>query len=197
MKNIILSSLWKCYNIITMASGETPVYDLPYPVNADPVNVAGDIQSLAERIEVILPTLGLPYHTVEVTNDSGVTINKADPVYISGFNNTSGKPEISKSQASDITTFPVIGLAQSAIGSGSDGVVVISGVFTGVNTGSYTTGDLLYVGSSGGLTATQPITATTNSGVVGVVSKSNVNGTILVGAFKGNGTWGSVKAGLA
>lgn len=180
-----------------MASGETTIYDIPYPVNADPVDVAGDIQALAERIEVILPTIGLPYHTIEVTNLSGATINKADPVYISGFNIGSGKPEITKSQASDITTFPVIGLAQSAIGDESDGVVVISGVFTGVNTSTYTAGDTLYVGSSGGLTATQPITATTNSGVVGVVSKSNLNGTILVGSFKGNGTWGSMKAGLA
>jgi hypothetical protein len=163
-----------------MASGETTVFDLPYPINSDPVNVAGDIQSLAERIEVILPTLGLPYHTLEVTNDSGVSIAKGDPVYISSFNNTSGKPEVTKSQASDITTFPVVGLAQSAIGDGNDGVIVISGVFTGIDTASYTVGDILYVGSSGGLTATQPITATTNSGAVGVISKANINGTILV-----------------
>jgi hypothetical protein len=139
----------------------------------------------------------LPYHTLEVTNDSGVSIAKGDPVYISSFNNTSGKPEVTKSQASDITTFPVVGLAQSAIGNGNDGVIVISGVFTGIDTASYTVGDILYVGSSGGLTATQPITATTNSGAVGVISKANINGTILVGSFKGNGTWGSMKAGLA
>jgi hypothetical protein len=180
-----------------MASGETTVYDLPYPVNSDPVNVAGDIQSLAERIEVILPTLGLPYHTLEVTNNSGVSIAMGDPVYISGFNSTSGKPRITKSQASTIATFPVVGLAQSAIGNGSDGVIVISGVFTGINTSSFAVGALLYTATSGGLTSTQPISATTNSAVVGVVSKSNVNGTILVGAFRGNGTWGSMKAGLA
>lgn len=176
---------------------ETPVYDIPYPLPSSPVDVAGDLQALAERIEVILPTIGLPYHTIEVTNNSGITINKADPVYISGFDNTSGKPEITKSQASDITTFPVVGLAQTAIGDEADGVVVISGVFTGVNTSTYTVGDPLYVGLSGGLTATQPITETTNSGVVGVVSKSNINGVILVGTFRGNGTWGSMKAGLA
>lgn len=180
-----------------MASGETTIYDLPFPVNSDPVNVASDIQALAERIEVILPTLGLPYHTLEVTNDSGISIAKGDPVYISSFNNTSGKPEVTKSQASSISTFPVVGLAQSAIGDGSDGVIVISGVFTGIDTSSFAVGDLLYTATSGGLTATQPISATTNSAVVGVVSKSNVNGTILVGAFRGNGTWGSMKAGLA
>lgn len=180
-----------------MASGETTTYDLPYPVDTDPVNVAGDIQSLAERIEVVLPTIGLPYHTIEVTNDSGVSITKADPVYISGFNSTTGKPRITKSQASTIGTFPVIGLAQSTISSGTDGVVVISGVFTGVNTASYSVGARLYVGTSGGLTTTQPITTTTNSGVIGIVAKSNASGIIIIGSFKGNGTWGAMKAGLA
>ena len=76
-----------------MASGETITYDLPYPVASDPVNVHEDIQSLAEAIDTILPTLGLPYHTIEVTNNSGSTITKGYPVYVSGFNNTSGKPE--------------------------------------------------------------------------------------------------------
>jgi len=180
-----------------MATGETTIYDLPYPINADPVDVAGDIQSLAERLEAVLPTIGLPYHTIEVTNASGISINKGDPVYISGFNNTSGKPQITKSQASNIATFPVIGLATTAIGTGTDGTVIISGVFSGIDTLAYSAGDLLYVGTSGGLTDTQPITATTNSGVVAVVTKSDVNGIIIVGAFKGNGTWGSLKAGLA
>ena len=178
-----------------MATGETTVYDLPYPVNSDPVNVAGDIQSLAERIEFILPSIALPYHTLEVVNNSGVSIAKGDPVYISGFGTS--KPRITKSQASTIATFPVVGLAQSAIGNGSDGVIVISGVFTGIDTSSFAVGALLYTATSGGLTSTQPITATTNSSVVAVVSKANINGTVLVGAFRGNGTWGSMKAGLA
>jgi hypothetical protein len=180
-----------------MASGETAVYDLPYPVDSDPVNVAGDIQSLAERIEFIIPTITLDNVTIEVTNVSGVSITKGDPVYISGFNNTSGKPQVTKSQANILGTFPVIGLAQSTINNSTDGVVIVSGVFTGVNTSSYSAGARLYVGSTGGLTATQPITATTSSGVVGIVAKSNASGTILIGTFKGNGTWGSMKAGLA
>ena len=176
---------------------ETLNYDIPYPTNSSPVDVAGDLQALAERIDIVLPTIGLPFHTFECTNNSGVSIAMGDPVYISGFNSTSGKPRITKSQASTIATFPVVGLAQSAIGNGSDGVIVISGVFTGIDTSSFAVGALLYTATSGGLTATQPISATTNSAVVGVVSKSNVNGTILVGAFRGNGTWGSMKAGLA
>jgi len=176
---------------------QTPVYEIPYPTNSSPVDVAGDLQALAERVEVILPTIGLPLFTLEVTNNSGASITKGSPVYISGYDAVYGKTEITKSQASDITTFPIAGLAQSAIGNGSDGVIVLSGVFNGIDTSSFTAGDMLYVGASGGLTATQPISATTNSGVIGVVSKSNVNGTILVGVIKGNNTWGSMKAGLA
>ena len=34
-----------------MATGATTIYDIPYPILTDPVNVHEDIQSLAERIE--------------------------------------------------------------------------------------------------------------------------------------------------
>ena len=64
-----------------------------------------------------------------------------------------------------------------------------------LNTSSYTVGDILYVASGGGLTATQP---GSGSGAVGVVLKVNASlGAIMVGQPKGNGTWGSMKAGLA
>ena len=170
---------------------ETAIYDLPYPTDASPVDVAGDLQALAERIEAVLPSLGLPYFTHEVRNNSGVTIAKGDPVYVTGF---STKTTVAKSVATDITTFPVIGLATTSITNGSDGVVIVSGVFSDVNTSSYTAGNILYVATAGGLTTTQP---TTGSGAVGVVLKAHATtGVILVLGSKGNGTWGAVKAGL-
>jgi len=176
-----------------MATGITPIYDLPYPVLSDQVNVHEDIQSLAEQLELILPTIGLPYQTLEVTNTSGSAIAKGDPVYISGFGTS--KPTVAKSVSTDIATFPVVGLAQAAIANTNDGVIVISGVFSGVNTNSYNVGNILYVGTTGGLTATQP---TAGSGAVAVVAKKNSStGILLVGQPKGNGTWGSLKAGLA
>jgi hypothetical protein len=176
-----------------MATGVTPIYDLPYPVLSDQVNVHEDIQSLAEQLELILPTLGLPYQTIEVTNSSGVSIAKGDPVYISGFGTS--KPTVAKSVSTNLATFPVIGLAQAAIANTNDGVVVISGVFSSINTNSYEAGNILYVGTTGGLTATQP---TAGSGAVAIVAKkSSSAGILLVGQPKGNGTWGSLKAGLA
>jgi hypothetical protein len=171
---------------------ETTNYDLPYPLAADPVNVHEDIQVLAEAIDAILPDLGLPYLTLEVSNTSGVTITKGDPVYIIGHGAT--KPRVAKSDASTLSTFPVIGLAEATMTNTSDGVVVLTGVFNGVDTSSYTAGDRLYVAAGGGLTTTQP---TTGGGVIGVVAKSAASGTIIVGANKGNGTWGSMKAGLS
>jgi hypothetical protein len=170
---------------------ETAIYDLPYPTDASPVDVAGDLQALAERIEAVLPSLGLPYFTHEVRNNSGATIAKGDPVYVTGF---STKTTVAKSLGNTLATFPVIGLATTSIANGSDGVVIVSGVFSDINTSSYTAGNILYVATAGGLTTTQP---TTGSGAVGVVLKANATtGVILVLGSKGNGTWGAVKAGL-
>ena len=177
--------------IIVIMPNETLIYDLPFPTQSDPVDVASDIQSLAERIEAVLPSLGLPYFTHEVKNVSGATIAKGDPVYVTGF---STKTTVAKSVATDLTTFPVIGLATTAITNGSDGVVIVSGIFSDVNTSSFTAGNRLYVGTTGGLTATQPAGG---SGVTGVVLKANsTTGIILVTPSKSNGTWGAVKAGL-
>ena len=175
-----------------MASGETITYDLPYPILTDPVNVHEDIQSLAEAIDAILPTIGVAYHTLEVRNASGVSITKGDPVYISGY---STKPTIAKANASTIGTFPVVGLAQSNIGNATDGVIVVSGIFSNINTNSYTAGNVLYVAAGGGLTATKP---TSNAVSVGIVGKSNsTTGIIIVTSPKSvAATWGALKEGL-
>jgi Uncharacterized conserved protein (DUF2190) len=175
-----------------MATGATNTYDLPYPVLSDPVNVHGDIQSLAERIESVILNIGLPFISLEVRNNSGVSIAKGTPVYISGYLT---KPTIAKSDSDDLTTFPVIGITQSAITNGSDGVIIVFGVFENINTSSYTAGEILYVANGGGLTDTIP---TGGSGAVAVVAKSHATtGVIIVGQPKGNGTWGSLKNGLA
>ena len=39
------------------------------------------------------------------------TLTKGDPVYVSGFNNGEGKPEVLKADASDSSKMPVVGLA--------------------------------------------------------------------------------------
>lgn len=173
---------------------ETTNYDLPFPLASDPVNVHEDIQNLAETIDDLLIDIGLPFHRLEVVNNTGSTITKASPVYISGFGTS--KPRIAKSDASTSATFPVIGLTESQITNGSDGTVILSGVFTDVNTSAFTSGNRLYTNTGGGLTSTQPAFPN-SSGVIGVVAKAATSGIIIVGASKGNGTWGSMKVGLS
>jgi|688.fasta_scaffold26821_12 hypothetical protein len=176
-----------------MASGQTSTYDLPFPLSTDPVDVHGDIQSLAEAIDLMLPEIvGVSYHTLEVRNVSGVSITKGDPVYISGY---STKPTIAKANASTIGTFPVVGLAQSNIGNSTDGVIIVSGVFSSINTNSYTAGNVLYVAAGGGLTATKPAS---NVVTVGVVAKSDsTTGVIIVTSPRSRAsTWGALKEGL-
>lgn len=175
-----------------MATGATTTYDLPYPLLTDPVNVHEDIQSLAERIEDVISNVGLPFISLEVRNTTGATIAKGTPVYISGY---STKPLIAKCDSDDLATFPMIGITQAAISTGTDGVIIVSGVFENINTSSYAAGEILYVANGGGLTDTIP---TGGSGAVAVVAKSNAStGIIVVGQPKGNGTWGSMKAGLS
>ena len=168
----------------------TTIYDLPYPVASDPVDIVGDIQSLAERIESVLVAAESNI-TIEVTNSSGATISKGDPVYLTGHTGT--KPQVTK--LTNTMNYPMLGLAKDAFATATDGVVVISGIFSNVNTSSYTAGNILYTGTSGGLTATQP---TTGGTAVGVVAKSHATtGVIIVGKPTGNGSWAALKAGLA
>jgi hypothetical protein len=168
---------------------ETSIYDFPYPVASDPVDIVGDIQSLAERMESVLFAAESNI-SIEVTNSSGVSIAKGDPVYISG---PGTKPQVTK--LTNTMNYPMLGLAKDVFATATDGVVVISGIFSNVNTSSYTAGNILYTGTSGGLTATQPATGGT---AVGVVAKSHATtGVIIVGKPTGNGTWAALKAGLA
>ena len=163
-------------------------YSIPYPEGTDPVNVHGDIRSLVERLEVVLPPLGVSYFQIQVLNDSGSTLAAGTPVYATGYTT---KTTIAKSLPS--TTNPILGLTKTSIANGSDGIVVVAGVMENINTSGFSNGDVLYIGSSGGLTATRP---TTGSGAVGIVAHAAAEGIIIVEA-KGNGTWGALKSGLA
>jgi hypothetical protein len=170
-------------------AAETTVFDLPYPLPTDNVDVAGDFAALAQRLDLVLQTIAI--QDQEVLNISGVQINKGDPVYITGF---SSKPTIAKCQATDLTTFPIAGFALTNIPNNSESEILLSGVLTNINTSSFAAGDILYVGNSGGLTNS----TASGSGPIGIVLSSNATtGSIIFGSLKGNGTWGSLKAGLA
>lgn len=171
-----------------MATGNSQVYSIPYPLSSDSVNVHGDVQSLVERLEVILPPLGVSYFQIQVLNDSGVAVTAGTPVYATGYTT---KTTIAKSLPS--TNNPILGLTKTSIADDSEGIVVVAGVMENINTSGFSNGDVLYVGETGGLTNIRP---EAGSGAVGIVAHAASEGIIIVEA-KGNGTWGALKSGLA
>ena len=50
-----------------MASDATQIFDLPFPTSNDPVNVHGDIQALAEQVDLVLQTIAI--QDTEVRNN--------------------------------------------------------------------------------------------------------------------------------
>lgn len=167
----------------------TQQYGLPYPEASDPVNVHGDIKSLADKLTAVLPLAS--YSQLAVMNDSGQGIGAGWPVYVTGYSTVDGVGKTLVAKATSNTTQPILGLAKTPIPNGDDGIVVVSGVLENINTTSFAAGDILYAGPSGGLTTVQDV-----GGAVGVVVHNSENGIIVVEA-KGNGTWGALKAGLA
>jgi hypothetical protein len=171
-----------------MATGESGTYDLPYPLGEDPVNVHGDIKQLVEKLEIILPPLGVGYFQIPVINNSGSSLLAGDPVYTTGFTT---KTNVAKALSSTIS--PILGLMKTPLANGSEGIAVVAGVLEQINTSSFEDGAVLYVGESGGLTDVRPA----NGGAaVGLVAHSASSGIIIVEP-KGNGTWGALRDGLA
>lgn len=117
---------------------------------------------------------------LKVYNNTGSTIAKGAPVYITSTTSGFSYPLIALAKADAQTTGNAIGLTNEAIATGSEGYVVISGILNGVNTSSYTVGDILYVSpySAGQLMNTYPPTAYAVK--IGVVAYANASGSIYV-----------------
>jgi hypothetical protein len=118
---------------------------------------------------------------LQVRNNSGATINKGTVVYINGA--TAGYPTIAKALANDdATSAQTIGMVQDNISNNSNGVVVIVGQITGVDTSAYTAGTQLYLSgtTAGAVTSTKPY-APIHLVYIGIVTTQNaVNGVIEV-----------------
>jgi hypothetical protein len=166
---------------------ETTIYQIPFPLSGDAVNVHGDIKALADRLEQVLPQAS--YVDIPAKNTSGSTITPGAAVYVTGHDGTN----VTVSPSTGSTTTPTLGLIRASTANNSVGVVVVAGIITGINTSSFSAGDTLFIGENGGL-VNEP---TLSTGIaVATVIYSAVSGTIMVGT-RGDGTWGALKAGLA
>jgi hypothetical protein len=118
---------------------------------------------------------------LKVYNNTGSTITKGSPVYITSTSSGFTYPLVALAKADNQTTGAAIGLVNQDIPTASAGYVVISGIVNGVNTGAFTVGDILYVSpySAGQLMNTYPPTGYAVK--IGVVAYANTpNGNIYV-----------------
>jgi len=129
------------------------------------------------------------------------TLTKGDPVYVSGYSNGEGKPEVLKADASDSSKMPVVGLAMVNASNNDHIFISVAGNFSDVDTDTGLTnpqvGDTLYVASGGGYTNVKP-TGTDliqNIGVIGRVQQNN--GEIVVSAIQRSNDLPNITSGYA
>ena len=128
----------------------------------------------------------LPYSAVskiaeEVKNQTGATIAKGSVVYISGA--TGDNALISLSDAdTEATSSKTLGLTAASIANGATGMVICEGLISGVNTGSATAGQSVWLSSTaGGFVFNTPPASPAHSVYLGVVIRAHaVNGEILI-----------------
>jgi hypothetical protein len=111
----------------------------------------------------------------KVINNTGSTIPNGSPVYITSTSSGQTYPNIALAKADVAATSAVIGLTDGAIANGAVGYVTAQGGIDGVNTSSFTVGQVLYLSpySAGQLMNTIPPTGiTVQVGVVTFVDAS-------------------------
>lgn len=114
------------------------------------------------------------------TNAESTTISKGQAVYM--FSATGNRVSVKlANNTSDATSAKTFGLAAENITAGGTGMIICQGVLDGLNLGSYTAGDSVYLGATAGaLTATKPY-APNHLVYIGTVERANNgNGQIYV-----------------
>lgn len=126
--------------------------------------------------------LGQELH-VRAKNSTGSQIDNGKVVYISGASGQ--RPEITLADNSaPATSAKTIGMATEDIGNGQNGYVAINGLVRGLNTGSFTDGDELWLGTSGDVVNVQPTAPTCIISMGYCVYSHATDGIILVSIRK-------------
>jgi hypothetical protein len=117
----------------------------------------------------------------QVKNVEGSTIPAGTPVYAIDEVGNSGKVRIGKADASNAAKMPAIGILDTQLVNNAEGTATLIGIFN-TNLSGYTgldEGDIVYVASGGGLTATKPTGSGNLIQNMGIILKTN--GTIIQG----------------
>lgn len=117
---------------------------------------------------------------IDCRNETGSEITAGTPVYVSGYY-ANGKALIAPADASDSTKMPAFGMLNSTLADDTEGTLGVMGVVTGINTNSFTVGDVVYVASGTGFTNSKPTESNVLIQNLGrVLRKDTSNGRILL-----------------
>ncbi len=125
----------------------------------------------------------------EFSAQAGEALTKGDAVYISGISGNT--PIVSKADADDSNKMPSFGLAKADANNNASVIIVTFGTLSGLDTSSFSIGDILYISTTAGeLTATAPTGESALIQNIGKVQRSHASaGSIKVGgAGRSNAT---------
>jgi len=113
---------------------------------------------------------------------AGEALTKGDPVYISGDDISGNKPIVSIADSDNASKMPCFGLAAETVKINANVNVVTFGTLSGLATASFNQGDILYISTTGTLTATKPTGESSLIQNIGKVMRSHATvGSIKVG----------------
>lgn len=119
--------------------------------------------------------------TTKVQNETGVTLSKGSPVYVSAAH-ANGRPQVALTDADTSTNkYPAIGLVYADISTGSQGYALTFGVVEDVPASLFvgtdpSVGDTLYISATAGkITVDRPSTSTVKVQNIGRITKTNVS----------------------
>ena len=104
-----------------------------------------------------------------VKNVSGGSLTKGTPIHQTG---TAGQhSEVIAARADTAAAMPSVGVLAETLADEAEGYAVITGRLSNIDTSSYSEGDVLFVGATGGLTSTKPTGESNVTQNIGIVNK--------------------------
>ena len=123
-------------------------------LNSNNITGTGDIDITGEITATTL--IGNMRGATIFKAKAGEALTKGDPVYISGDDLTGNQPVVSIADSDDANKMPCFGLALETVSANANVNVVTFGTLSGLDTSSFNQGDILYISTTGTLTATKP-----------------------------------------
>jgi hypothetical protein len=109
-------------------------------------------------------------------NLEGAPIIKGSPLYFTGSGTSGNLVGIYYADAGNPSRMPAGGVAGETIAVGEEGIILLDGFISGVDTTAFASGDEVYVGVGGGYTNVVPTGSNNLIQSLGYVEKSAVNG---------------------